>query len=66
MVLIMTLFSFTVINHSFYTELAAKLQKTTVSNAVSRGTISSSEESIAGTVAVSTDLGTLAIDPTQS
>lgn len=65
-ILVFSLFSLSVANNKFYTELAAKLQKTTISNTVSRGAISSSEESIAGTIAVSTDLGTLAVDPVQS
>lgn len=65
-ILVSTLFSFTIINHDFYKGLADYTQKTTVRNSLSRGTINSSEASLKGVVAVSTDIGTLAIDPTQS
>lgn len=65
-ILIFSLFKFSILNHEFYTNLANYYQKTTVKNSISRGTITSSEDSLKGTVAVSTNLGTLAIDPTQT
>lgn len=65
-ILIFSLFSFTIINHDFYKNLADKLQRTTISNPVSRGSVSSSDEAVSGVLAVSTDLGTLAVDATQS
>ncbi len=58
-------FSFTVFQHEYYTQKAAAQQKRVVKNAISRGTIKSSEASLAGVIGVSTNLGTLAIDPTQ-
>ena len=64
LILITVLFSFTILNHDFYKNLADYYQKTTTPD--SRGTISSSTASLHGTVAVSTDLGTLAIDPVQT
>lgn len=61
----MKLFVFTIIDHDFYKNLADYFQKTTIRNTTSRGTIMSSEESLRGVVAASTNLGTLAIDPSQ-
>lgn len=63
---ITTLFRFTVIDHSFYKKLADNQQRSIERNPTSRGTISSSSDSLNGVVAVSTNLGTLAIDPSQS
>lgn len=60
------LFSFSILDHEFYWQMAEAQQKTIVKNPVSRGSISSSTESLNGVVAVSTNLGTLAIDPSQT
>lgn len=65
-ILLLSLFGFTVIHHEFYAKMAEAQQKTVIKNPISRGTISSSAESLNGTVAVSTNLGTLAVDPSQS
>lgn len=65
-ILISSLFSFTVINHDFYASMADRIQKMTISNPVSRGSIASSDSAVSGVVAVSTDLGTLAVDSTQT
>lgn len=65
-ILLSSVFGFTVVNHAYYKEKADYQQKTIVSNPVSRGTINSSANGIQGVVAVSTNLGTLAIDPSQS
>lgn len=65
-ILLFTTLDFTVVNHEYYKKVADKLQKTTIKNPVSRGTISSSSLSLEGVMAVSTNLGTLAIDPTQT
>lgn len=64
--LLTTLFRFTILQHDFYKKMADSQQKMIVKNPVSRGSISSSKESLNGVVAVSTNLGTLAIDPTQT
>lgn len=65
-VLITTVFGYTVIDHLYYTKIAEAQQKRVLQNPTSRGMISSSVESLGGVLAVSTNLGTLAIDPTQS
>lgn len=65
-VLVVALFRFTIIDHKFYQEYADRQQKMTERNPSARGNISSSSASTSGIVAVSTNLGTLAIDPTQS
>jgi cell division protein FtsI/penicillin-binding protein 2 len=54
-----------VIDHTYYKSAADSQQKKVDKNPVSRGTISSSNETLWGVLAVSTNLGTLAIDPTQ-
>jgi cell division protein FtsI/penicillin-binding protein 2 len=61
-----TVFWYTVLEHSYYQEFAEKQQKTILKNPASRGNITSSTESLEWVLAVSTNLGTLAIDPTQS
>lgn len=61
-----TVFSYTVIHHEYYKKVADSQQKRTMQNPSSRGNILSSSESLGGVLAVSTNLGTLAIDPTQS
>ena len=60
------LFGYTVIDHAYFSRAAEKQQKATIRNPVSRGNIISSSASLHGILAVSTNLGTLAIDPTQS
>lgn len=64
--LIVPLFRFTILDHDFYKTVANKQQKMIERNPSARGTIHSSNESTSGIVAVSTNLGTLAIDPTQT
>lgn len=64
--LIITVFSYTIIQHEYYQKVADTQQKRTIQNPSSRGNILSSTESLGGVIAVSTNLGTLAIDPTQS
>jgi len=61
-----TVFGYTVLEHSYYKEFAEKQQKTILKNPASRWNITSSTESLEWVLAVSTNLGTLAIDPTQS
>ncbi len=61
-----TIFSYTVIQHEYYKKVADSQQKRIMQNPTSRGNILSSSESLGGVLAVSTNLGTLAIDPTQS
>jgi len=65
-ILLIASFSFTVINHAYYKAAADRQQKKIERNPVSRGSISSSNSSLHGVAAISTNLGTLAIDPTQS
>ena len=65
-VILATTFSYTVIDHAYFTRAAEKQQKATIKNPVSRGNIVSSDASLHGILGVSTNLGTLAIDPTQS
>jgi len=64
--LLLTAFSFTVIHHTFYAQKAKDQQTMTLRNPASRGSIFSSDDSLHGALAVSTNLGNLAIDPSQS
>jgi cell division protein FtsI/penicillin-binding protein 2 len=66
LILLASSFSFTVINHDYYKAVADRQQTSIEKNPVSRGTIYSSESSMHGVAAISTNLGTLAIDPTRS
>ncbi len=54
------------IDHAYFSRAAEKQQKAIIRNPISRGNILSSENSLHGILGVSTNLGTLAIDPTQS
>ena len=65
-IILFTTFRYTVLDHTYFTRAAEKQQKATIRNPVSRGNILSSSASLHGILAVSTNLGTLAIDPTQS
>lgn len=65
-ILIIALFKFTVIRHDYYTNLANFQQKTVIQNPASRGSIISSESSGKWVAAISTNLGKLAIDPSQT
>lgn len=66
--LIGTTFSYTVLDHEFYQELAEKQQTLILRNPASRGTVSSlgTLTSPPWVFAVSTNLGTLAVDPSQT
>ncbi len=64
--LIVTVFWYTVFDHAYYKNVAEKQQKTVLKNPVSRWNILSSSESLWWVLSVSTNLGTLSIDPTQS
>jgi stage V sporulation protein D (sporulation-specific penicillin-binding protein) len=64
--LIMTVFGYAVLDHDYYKKAADAQQKSIIKNPTSRGTIYSSKESLGWVLAVSTNLGTLAIDPTQT
>lgn len=66
LVILIATFSYTVVDHAYFTRAAEKQQKATIKNPVSRGNIVSSDASLHGILGVSTNLGTLAIDPTQS
>jgi cell division protein FtsI/penicillin-binding protein 2 len=66
LIILVTTFRFTVLDHTYFSRAAEKQQKATIKNPVSRGNILSSAESLHGILGVSTNLGTLAIDPTQS
>jgi cell division protein FtsI/penicillin-binding protein 2 len=66
LVILITTFGYTVLDHTYFTRAAERQQKTTIKNPVSRGNILSSETSLHGILGVSTNLGTLAIDPTQT
>jgi cell division protein FtsI/penicillin-binding protein 2 len=66
LVILTTTFGYTVLDHAYFSRAAERQQKTTIKNPVSRGNILSSEASLHGILGVSTNLGTLAIDPTQS
>jgi cell division protein FtsI/penicillin-binding protein 2 len=63
--LVMT-FKYTVINGDFFREVAYDQQTMILRNPVSRGSIYSSEDSLRGVLSVSTNLGNIAIDPTQT
>ncbi len=58
-------FSFTVFQHDYFKQKADAQQKKTIKNPISRGTIKSSEKSLAGIIGVSMNLGTIAVDPSQ-
>lgn len=64
--MLITVFGYTVLDHVYYKNVANGQQKKIDKNPVSRGTISSSNETLWGVLAVSTNLGTLAIDPTRA
>lgn len=66
LIILITTFGYTVIDYAYFSRAAEKQQKATIRNPVSRGNIISSSASLHGILAVSTNLGTLAIDPTQS
>ena len=65
-IILITTFGYTVLDHAYFSRAAEKQQKATIKNPVSRGNILSSAASLYGILGVSTNLGTLAIDPTQS
>ena len=65
-IILITTFGYTVLDHAYFSRAAEKQQKATIKNPVSRGNILSSAVSLHGILGVSTNLGTLAIDPTQS
>ena len=58
-------FKHTVVNGEFYKKIAYDQQTMVLRNPVSRGSIYSSEESLRWVLSVSTNLGNLAIDPSQ-
>lgn len=60
--IVMELFSFTVVNHAYYKDLAVKQQTSTTKTPVSRGSIFSDNEKWK-VLASSVDLNDLAIDP---
>lgn len=64
--LLFTTFRFTVLHHTFYRDKAQAQQTMILKNPASRGTIFSSDDSLHGAFSVSTNLGNLAIDPTQT
>lgn len=64
--LLSTTFGYTVLDHDFYAEKAKDQQTMILKNPASRGSIYSSDESLHGAFSVSTNLGNLAIDPTQT
>lgn len=66
LIILITTFGYTVLDYTYFTRAAERQQKTTIKNPVSRGNILSSEASLHGILGVSTNLGTLAIDPTQT
>lgn len=68
LVVVSTIFGYTVIDHKYYKTQADKQQTMELRDANSRGTIfsRSTETSPKGVFAVSTNLGTLSIDPTQT
>ncbi len=65
-IILMTTFSYTIIDYNYFSKAAERQQKMIIKNPVSRGNILSSEASLHGILGVSTNLGTLAIDPTQT
>ncbi len=64
--LMSTVFGYAVVQNSYYKKVADAQQKAVIENPASRGNISSSKESLEWVLAVSTNLWTLSIDPTQS
>lgn len=66
LILLSTAFGYTVFDHEFYTKKAYEQQTMILRNPTSRGSIYSSEDSLHGVLSVSTNLGNLAIDPSQS
>lgn len=66
LIILTTTFGYTVLDHDYFSKAAERQQKTTIKNPASRGNILSSEASLHGILGVSTNLGTLAIDPTQT
>ncbi len=66
LIILVTTFWYTVIDHAYFSKAAEKQQKAVIRNPISRGNILSSDDSLHGILGVSTNLGTLAIDPTQS
>lgn len=66
LIILVTTFGYTIIDHAYFSKAAEKQQKAIIRNPISRGNILSSEDSLHGILGVSTNLGTLAIDPTQS
>ncbi len=66
LLLLSTTFAYTVMDGAFYQKIAYEQQTMVLKNPVSRGSIFSSEESLRWALAVSTNLGNLAIDPSQS
>lgn len=62
LMIVMELFSFTVVNHAYYKDLAVKQQTSTTKTPVSRGSIFSDNEKWK-VLASSVDLNDLAIDP---
>ena len=58
-------FNYTVLDGDFYKKAAYEQQTMLLKNAASRGSIYSSEDSLHGVLSVSTNLGNLAIDPSQ-
>ncbi len=64
--LLFTTFRFTVLDHEFYAAKAKDQQTMILKNPASRGSIFSSEDSLHGAFGVSTNLGNLAIDPSQT
>jgi cell division protein FtsI/penicillin-binding protein 2 len=66
MIVISAVFGYTAFDHIYYKDVADGQQKAVIKNPSSRGSMYSSEDSLRWVLAVSTNLGTLAIDPTQS
>lgn len=64
-IMLITVFGYTVFDHTYYKAVADWQQKKIDRNPISRGTISSSNQTLWWVLAVSTNLGTLAIDPTR-
>jgi cell division protein FtsI/penicillin-binding protein 2 len=64
--LLATTFAYTVIQGDFYTKIAYDQQTMLLRNPDSRSSIYSSADSLRGVLSVSTNLGNLAIDPSQN
>lgn len=64
--LMITTFRYTILEYDFYSAKAKDQQTMILKNPSSRGTVYSSDESFHGAMAVSTNLGNLSIDPTQT